>query len=334
MNTPVTRAHGHEHRMNIVVLDGYTLNPGDNPWTAVEAQGTMTVYDRTPGDQIVARARGAQIILTNKTPLTRDTLEQLPDLRFIGVMATGYNVVDIACARERGIPVSNVPVYGTDAVAEYVFALTLDFLRAPRRHADLVRAGEWAAAGDFSFWRSPLAELAGRTMGIVGFGRIGRRVGELAAAFKMRVLAHDTFHGNPPQYEFAWSEIDNLFASSDVVTLHCNQTPENTGMVNRTLLARMKPGALLINTARGGLVHEQDLADALASGTPAAAALDVVSVEPIRTDNPLFTAPNAMITPHIAWAAVEARRRLMATVAENIAAYQAGSPINVVNAAP
>jgi glycerate dehydrogenase len=319
--------------MHIVALDGYTLNPGDNPWTAVEQLGTLTVHDRTPADQIVARARGAQIVLTNKTPLTRATLEQLPDLRFIGILATGYNVVDIACARERGIPVSNVPVYGTDAVAEFVFALALDFLRAPRQHAVLVQAGEWAAAGDFSFWRSPLAELAGKTMGIVGFGRIGRRVGELAAAFKMHVLAHDTYHGDPPQYSFAWSGIDELFTASDIVTLHCNQTPENTGMVNRALLGRMKPRALLINTARGGLVNEADLAEALAAGTPAAAALDVVSAEPIRTDNPLFAAPNAMITPHIAWAAVEARRRLMATTAENIAAFRAGSPINVVNAA-
>lgn len=317
--------------MKIVVLDGYTLNPGDNPWTAVEQLGELTVHDRTPADQIVARARGAEIVLTNKTPLTRQTLEQLPDLRFIGALATGYNVIDIDFARERGIPVSNVPVYGTDAVAEYVFALALDFFRAPRQHAELVRQGEWAKAVDFSFWRSPLAELAGKTMGIVGFGRIGRRVGELAAAFKMHVIAHDTHHGNPPGYSFAWSEIDDLFAGSDIVTLHCNQTPENTGMVNRALLAKMKPGAFLINTARGGLVNEADLADALAAGKPAGAALDVVSVEPIRPDNPLLAAPKALITPHIAWAAVEARRRLMATTAENIAAFQAGSPINVVN---
>jgi glycerate dehydrogenase len=320
-------------RMTIVVLDGYTLNPGDNPWTGVEALGSVTVYDRTPADQVVTRARDAQIILTNKTPLTRAILEQLPELRFIAVLATGYNVVDIAAARERGIPVSNVPVYGTDAVAEFVYALALNVYRAPQQHADLVRAGAWAASGDFSFWRSSLTELAGKTMGIVGFGRIGRRVGELAAAFKMHVLAHDTYHGSPPAYSFQWSEIDELFASSDVVTLHCNQTPENTGMVNRSVLARMKPGALLINTARGGLVNEKDLADALAAGRPAAAALDVVSAEPIATDNPLFTAKNALITPHIAWAAVEARRRLMATTVENIAAFQSGSPINVVNAA-
>ena len=319
--------------MNIVVLDGYTLNPGDNPWTAVEQLGTLAVYDRTPVDQVVSRARDAQIVLTNKTPLTRDILEQLPRLQFIAVLATGYNVVDIAYARERGIPVSNVPVYGTDAVAEYVFALALNFFRAPQRHAELVRAGEWAAAGDFSFWRSPLVELAGKTMGIVGFGLIGRRVGELAAAFKMHVRAHDTYQGNPPAYSFAWNEVDELVADSDVVTLHCNQTPENTGMVNRALLARMKPGALLINTARGGLVNEKDLAEALAAGRPASAALDVVSVEPVTADNPLLAAPNALITPHIAWAAVEARRRLMATTAENIAAFQAGSPINVVNAA-
>ncbi|TVR01756.1 MAG: D-2-hydroxyacid dehydrogenase [Spirochaetaceae bacterium] len=318
--------------MNIVVLDGYTLNPGDNPWTAVERLGTLTVYDRTPQEQIVERAAGAQIVLTNKTPLSRATIEQLPELRFIAVLATGYNVVDVAYARERGIPVSNVPVYGTDAVAEYVFALTLNFCRAPQTHADLVRAGEWGKTGDFSFWRTPLSELAGKTMGIVGFGRIGRRVGELAAAFKMRVLAHDTYHGNPPAYPFEFCEIDELFAQSDVVSLHCNQTPENTGMVNTRLLQRMKPTALLVNTARGGLVNEADLAAALVAGCPAAAALDVVSVEPITADNPLSKVSNALITPHIAWAAVEARRRLMATTAENIAAFQAGAPIHVVNA--
>jgi glycerate dehydrogenase len=318
--------------MTIVVLDGYTLNPGDNPWTEVEQLGAVTVYDRTPADQVVARARDAEIVLTNKTPLTRAVLEQLPNLKFIAVLATGYNVVDIACARERGIPVSNVPVYGTDAVAEFVFALALDVLRAPHTHAELVRAGEWAASGDFSFWRSPLAELAGKTMGIVGFGRIGRRVGELAAAFKMRVLAHNTRRVDPPAYPFAWSSLEDLFAISDIVTLHCNQTPQNTGMVNRELLARMKPGSLLINTSRGGLVNEGDLADALKTGRPAAAALDVVSVEPMRPDNPLYSVPNALITPHIAWAAVEARRRLMATTAQNIAAFQAGTPMNVVNA--
>ena len=317
--------------MKIVVLDGYTLNPGDNPWTEVEKLGDLTVYDRTPDNQIVERAQDAEIVLTNKTPLTAETLGQLPKLQFIGVLATGYNVVDTQAARERNIPVSNVPVYGTDSVAEYVFALVTSHLRQPVLHADLVQAGEWQKSGDFSFWRTPLAELAGRTIGIVGFGRIGRRVGEIAAAFKMKVLAHDTYKGNPPEFPFEWSEIDELFAKSDVVTLHCPQTPENTGMVNKELLAKMKPSAFFVNTARGGLVAEKELAEALNSDVIAGAACDVVSSEPIKSDNPLLKAKNILITPHIAWAAKEARIRLMGTTAENIAAFQAGNPIHVVN---
>ncbi len=317
--------------MKIVVLDGYTLNPGDNPWTEVEKLGEFTVYDRSAADQVIERARDAEIVLTNKTPLSRETIAKLPRLQFIGVLATGYNIVDIEAARERDIPVSNVPVYGTDAVAEYVFALVTNHFRRPVLHAELVQKGEWKKSGDFSFWRTPLAELAGKTIGIVGFGRIGRRVGELAAAFKMEVLAHDTYHGNPPDYGFGWSEVDELFSRSDVVTLHCNQTPENTEMVNKALLSRMKPSAFFVNTARGGLVNERDLADALNNEALAGAAVDVVSSEPIKEDNPLFSARNILVTPHIAWAALEARIRLMETTAENIRAFQAGKPINVVN---
>ena len=317
--------------MKIVVLDGYTLNPGDNPWSEVEKLGEFTVYDRSAADQVVERAKDAEIVLTNKTPLSRETIAKLPKLQFIGVLATGYNIVDIEAARERDIPVSNVPIYGTDAVAEYVFALMTNHFRRPVLHAELVQKGEWKKSGDFSFWHTPLAELAGKTIGIVGFGRIGRRVGELAAAFKMEVLAHDTYHGNPPDFKFAWSEVDELFSRSDVVTLHCNQTPENTEMVNKALLSKMKPSAFFVNTARGGLVNERDLADALNNGVLAGAAVDVVSSEPIKEDNPLFSADNILVTPHIAWAALEARIRLMETTAENIRAFQAGKPINVVN---
>ncbi len=317
--------------MKIVVLDGYTLNPGDNPWTEVEKLGEFTVYDRTPADKIIERAQGAEIVLTNKTPLSRETIAALPQLQFIGVLATGYNVVDLEAATERCIPVSNVPVYGTDAVAEYVMALITNHYRTPVLHADLVSKGEWQKSGDFSFWRAPLHELAGKTIGIVGFGRIGRRVGELAAAFKMKVLAYDTYHGDEPSYHFDWAEVDELFAQSDVVTLHCPQTAENTGMVDRALLSRMKRSAFFVNTARGGLVNEADLAQALNDGVIAGAAVDVVSAEPIKDDNPLLSAANLLITPHIAWAAVEARIRLMETTAENIRAFQAGSPINVVN---
>ncbi len=317
--------------MKIVVLDGYTLNPGDNPWTSVEQLGELTVYDRTPREKVVERARDAEIVLTNKTPITREAIAELPNLQYIGVLATGYDIVDTAAARERGIPVSNVPVYGTDSVAEYVFALITSYFRRPALHSELVKAGEWQKAGDFSFWRTPLAELAGKTIGIVGFGRIGRRVGELARAFKMQVLAYDVCGKAPSSFEVGWAELEELFRVSDVVTLHCNQTPENTGLVSKALLSIMKSQALLINTARGGLVQEQDLADALNHGVIGGAAVDVVSSEPISEDNPLLHARNITITPHIAWAALEARRRLMQTTAENIAAFQNGAPINVVN---
>jgi glycerate dehydrogenase len=317
--------------MRITVLDGYTLNPGDNSWDEVSRLGEFVCHDRTMPEQIVERARDADVVLTNKTPLSADTLAKLPKLKFIGVLATGYNIVDVKAARARNIPVSNVPIYGTDAVAEYVFALLLNFHRQPQLHSDLVRQGEWNRVNEWSFWRTPLAELAGRTMGIVGFGRIGRRVGELAAAFKMKVLANDVFQGNPPSYPFAWREVPELFAEADVVSLHCNLTPENTGMVNRELLGRMKRSAYLINTSRGPLVRDADLAAALKDRQIAGAALDVVTTEPIPADSPLLKAPNLTLTPHIAWAAVEARRRLTKVTAENIAAFQVGKPINVVN---
>ena len=316
--------------MKIIVLDGYTLNPGDNPWDEVAKLGTFVCHDRTPAELIVERAQDADVILTNKTPLSAETLAKLPRLKFIGVLATGYNIVDVKAARTRGIAVANVPIYGTDAVAEYVFALLLNFCRQPQLHSDLVKNGEWSRS-EWSFWRTPLTEVAGRTVGIVGFGRIGRRVGEIAAAFKMKVLASDVFHGNPPSYLFAWREVPELFAESDVVTLHCNLTRENTGMVNTALLERMKPSAYLINTSRGPLVKDADLAGALQRGKLAGAALDVISTEPIPPENPLLQAPNITITPHIAWAALAARRRLMQVTADNVAAFIAGKPINLVD---
>lgn len=317
--------------MNITALDGYTLNPGDNPWDAVAKLGSFTCFDRTSAEQIVERAGDADIILTNKAPLSAATINQLPKLKFISVTATGYNIVDVLAARARGIPVSNVPVYATDTVAEYVMAVLLNFYYQPQLHSELVKQGEWSRSADFCFWRTPLAELAGRTIGIVGFGRIGRRVGELAAAFKMRVLANNRSRGELPSYPVEWREIPELFAESDVVTLHCPLTPQNAGMVNEALLARMKKNAYLINTARGALINERDLAAALQQGRIAGAAVDVVSAEPIAPDNPLLRAPNITITPHIAWAAIEARRRLMTITAKNIAAFLAGNPINVVN---
>jgi len=318
--------------MRIVVLDGHTLNPGDNPWTEVEKQGDFTVYDRTEPDLIVSRAAGAEIVLTNKTPLFAETLAELPDLRFIAVLATGYNVVDVNAARGRDIPVSNVPVYGTDSVAQFTFALILDLCQQVALHSQAVHDGEWARCPDFCFWKTTLVELAGSKMGIIGFGRIGRRVGELAHAFGMEILAYDAFPGQSPDYgPFAWKTLEKVFAEADVVSLHCPQTPDNAEFVNRRMLELMKPGAFLINAARGGLVNESDLADALNANRIAGAALDVVSTEPIRDDNPLLTAKNCLITPHMAWATLSARRRLMQTTADNVAAFIAGKPTNVVN---
>lgn len=318
--------------MKIVVLDGFTLNPGDNPWSGVEAQGEFTVYDRTPGDKILERCAGADIVLTNKTPLTAEVIGQLPDLKFISVLATGFNVIDIEAARERNIPVSNVPIYGTDSVAQFVFALLLELSHNVALHDKLVKEGAWSSQSDFCFWKTPLMELTGKTMGIVGFGRIGRRTGALAAAFGMKVLAHDLYKGDAPDWEgFEWVEIEDLFKRSDVVSLHCPLTADNGGFVDKALLEQMKPSSFLINTSRGPLINEKDLAEALAAGTPAGAAVDVVSEEPIKEDNPLLKAKNCVITPHIAWATLEARQRLMQTTVENVAGFIDGNPINVVN---
>ncbi len=319
--------------MRIVVLDGYTLNPGDNPWDAVADQGDLEVHERTPADQIVARAAGAPIVLTNKTPLSADTISQLPDLKFISVLATGYNVVDVKAAQQRQIPVSNIPVYGTDTVAQHVFAVLLSMCHHPILHDQAVREGQWQQhEGDFCFWNKPLLELVGKKMGVIGFGRIGRRVGEVANAFGMQVLAHDVFRGEDPTYQpFAWRSLPEVFAEADVVSLHCPQTDENAGFVNRELLNTMKSSAFFINAARGGLVTERDLADALNEGKIAGACIDVFSAEPIHDNNPLLQAKNCLLTPHIAWATVSARRRLMATTAENLAAFRKGDPINVVN---
>jgi glycerate dehydrogenase len=318
--------------MKMVCLDGYTLNPGDNPWTEVAVLGELVVHERTAPAELMERASGAEILLTNKTPISQEAMAALPDLKFITVLATGFNIVDTVAARGRGIPVSNVPIYGTDTVAQYAFALLLDHCHHVAHHSDRVKAGEWARRGDFCFWDYPLVELAGLTMGLVGFGRIGRRVGELAHAFGMRVIAADVFPGEAPGYEaFAWRSVEEVFREADVVSLHCPQTADNVGFVNRALLAQMKSHAYLINTSRGALVNEADLAEALNQEVIAGAAVDVVSKEPIAADNPLLQAKNIRITPHMAWGTLAARKRLMATTAANIAAFQQGTPINVVN---
>ncbi len=318
--------------MKIVVLDGHTLNPGDNPWTALEALGELTVYDRTPPDLVVERARPAGIVLTNKTRLPAGVLAQLPALRFISVLATGFDIVDVRAARARGIPVSNVPVYGTDSVAQHVFALLLALVQRVHEHDEAVHAGEWTRSPDFSFWLHPPLELSGLTMGIIGFGRIGRRVAEIARCFGMRVVAAGS--GRIPEAlpaYVSWQEWCDVFANADVLSLHCPLTPETTHLVDTARLAWMKPSAYLINTARGGLVEENALACALQEGRLAGAAVDVASVEPITADNPLLRAPNCIITPHLAWASLAARQRLLAGTVDNVKAFLAGAPIHVVN---
>jgi glycerate dehydrogenase len=323
---------GGKRNMKIVVLDGYTLNPGDNPWDELASIGEVVVYDRTDPWQVVERGEGAQVILTNKVPLDREAIETLGSLRFISVTATGYDMVDIEAAKEHAIPVSNVPIYGTETVAQYAVALMLELARRPALHDEAVKKGEWSAQPHWSFWKSPLMELAEKTMGLVGFGRIGRRVGELARAFRMSVLACDPFEGEAPLYRpFSFMGLEELFTQSDFISIHCNQTEENIGFVDKRLLGLMKKEAFLINTARGTLINEADLASALNRGDIAGAALDVVSREPVDPDNPLLKAKNVIMTPHIAWATLEARKRLMKTTVENVEAFLAGTPRNVVN---
>ena len=321
--------------MKIVVLDGYTLNPGDLSWKRLENTGSVTVYDRTNSDSIIERSSDAEIILTNKTPLTSDTIQALEGLKYIGVLATGYNVVDLNAAALRNIPVSNIPTYGTVAVAQMVFAHLLEHCHHVADHSTAVHDGEWNAQPDFCFWNYPLFELAGKTIGIVGFGRIGRQVGIIASSFGMKVRAFDSFHSDPPSEigDFAWLSLDELTATSDVITLHCPLFPDTEGLINTNRIGMMKESAILINASRGGLVVDQDLADALNKGRIAGASLDVVSnTEPPDPQNPLLTAANCFITPHIAWAAKESRARLLETAIDNVEAYVQGSPQNVVSA--
>jgi glycerate dehydrogenase len=318
--------------MKLVVLDGYALNPGDLSWKAMQSMVEVVVHERTSVDQIVARAAGADILLTNKTPLRAATLAQLPELKFIGVLATGYDVVDVAEAKTRGIPVSNVPTYGTDSVAQFAFALILELCHRVHLHSEAVRAGEWTSNPDWSFWKTPLVELSGKTLGIAGFGRIGRRTAAIGHAMGMKILANDLVQTNAPDYEgFRWAGLDDLFAASDVISLHCPLTSDNVEMVNAARLEKMKPSAFIVNTSRGKLIAAQDLADALNSGRIAGAAIDVLPVEPPPVGNPLFTAKNCIVTPHIAWATHGARERLMNIVVDNVKAFLAGAPINVVN---
>ncbi len=318
--------------MKIVVLDGYTLNPGDLSWEGLEALGTVTVYERTPADKVVERVRDADAVFTNKVPLTEDQLSQLPNLKFIGVLATGYNIVAVEAARKKGIVVSNVPGYGTASVVQLTFALLLELTLHVQRHSDAVLEGRWAASADFCFWDYPLIELAGKTMGIIGFGSIGEKVADVATAFGMRIIGtkrHPTDQSHRP--DFRWVELSELLEQADVVSIHCPLSPETKGLINKASLSRMKSSAFLLNTSRGPIIVEQDLADALNNDVIAGAGIDVLSAEPPAADNPLFTAKNCLITPHIAWATREARRRLMAMTVDNLTAFLEGHPINVVN---
>lgn len=319
--------------MKIVILDGYTENPGDLSWAQLERLGELTVYDRTPCDtaEIVRRIGEAEIVVTNKTPLTREVLEACPGVRFIAVLATGYNVVDVKAARERGVPVSNVPAYGTAAVGQFAIALLLEICSRVGHHAEAVRAGRWESAPDWTFWDYPLIELAGKTMGVIGFGRIGQTTGRIARALGMTVLASGSRETEAGRAIAQYVDLDTLYARSDVICLHCPLFPETAGLICRESIAKMKDGVILINNSRGGLVAERDLADALNSGKVLAAGLDVVSTEPIRADNPLLGAKNCFITPHISWAPKEARQRILDCTEENLRAFLDGKPVHVVN---
>jgi glycerate dehydrogenase len=314
---------------HIVILDGLTTNPGDLSWTPLASLGRLTVHERTAAVDILSRARDAAIVLTNKTLLARDVIASLPNLKCICVLATGYNVVDVAAAKEHGVVVCNVPEYSTPNVAQAVFALLLELTNRTGHHDRTVHDGRWAACPDFCYWEGDLVELAGLTLGIVGYGRIGQAVARIGTALGMRILAHRrSGSGTVDGGEHA--SIDRVFRESDVVSLHCPLTPDTQELVDAARLASMKPSAFLINTARGGLVNEADLAAALAAGTIAGAGLDVLSVEPPPASNPLLAAPRCVITPHIAWATRAARRRLIEATAENVRAYLAGAARNVV----
>jgi glycerate dehydrogenase len=313
----------------IVVLDGHALNPGDLSWSGLESLGSCAVHPRSAPAEIRERAAGAEILLTNKAPLGRELLESLPALRYIGVTATGYNVVDVAAANARGITVTNVPAYGTRSVAQHTLALLLELTQHAGTHGDGVRTGRWARNPDWCYWDSPLVELDGLTLGIVGYGRIGQAVARLGEALGMKVIAATSGRSTPP-HNVAVVDLDHLFSASDVVSLHCPLTPETRHLVNEARLARMKPTAFLLNTSRGPLVDEAALARALNDGRLAGAGLDVLSQEPPPADHPLLTARNCLVTPHIAWATRAARQRLMHTVVENVRAFLSGHPLNVV----
>ena len=320
--------------MKIVVLDGYTENPGDLSWEGLAQLGELTVHDRisySESPEIAEAIGSAEIAVTNKTPLSAATMDRCPNLKMIAVLATGYNVVDCAYAKKKGILVANVPTYGTQIVGQYAVGLLLEICSHYQHHSDTVKAGRWQNSTDWCYWDFPMIELSGKTAGVIGLGRIGQTTARILKAMDMRVLAYDTFQSDAGRALAEYTKLDVLLAESDVIFLHCPLFPETEGIINAANIGKMKDGVIIINNSRGQLVVEQDLADALNSGKVYAAGVDVVSTEPIREDNPLLSAKNCLITPHISWAAQAARQRIMDITAENIRAFQAGAPVNIVN---
>ncbi len=317
--------------MKIVILDGYSLNPGDLSWDGFRSIGDVEIYDRTPADKIIQRSKGAEIVIINKTHLDEEFFSNMSNLKYVGVLATGYNVVDLNAAKKRDIVVTNIPTYGTQSVAQMVFALLLELCHHVQRHSDEVRAGKWSESDDFCFWSFPVIELANKTMGIIGFGRIGQQVANIADAMGMKIIAYNPQRNDQSQRaNFRWVDLPELLSESDVVSLHCPLFEETRGIINKESIKKMKKTAMLINTSRGPLIVEQDLADALDNGIIAGAGLDVLCVEPPSKDNVLFKAKNCIITPHIAWATKEARVRLMDIAVNNLKSYLSGNPINII----
>ena len=318
--------------MKIVIVDGFTENPGDLSWKGFEDLGSLTVYDRTAPEDIIQRIKDAEVVITNKVPLSKQTLEACPSVRYIGVLATGFNVVDVDFAKRQGIVVTNIPTYGTAAVAQFTMALLLEICHRVGHHNKTVHDGRWTKSPDFCYWDYPLMELAGKTMGIIGFGRIGQNVSKLANAFGMKVLAHDAYQNKGLETDMCkYADMDSLLRDSDVISLHAPLTPETEGLINKGTISKMKDGVIIINNSRGPLIVEKDLREALLSGKVYAAGLDVVSSEPINADNPLLGLDNCIITPHIAWAPKESRQRLMDIAVNNLKSFLEGSPENVVN---
>ena len=318
--------------MKIVILDGYTLNPGDLSWDELKQSGDVEIHDRTPQEKVVERAKDAEVVFTNKTPLGEDLLKQLPRLKFIGVLATGYNIINIEVAKQQGIVVSNVPGYGTPSVVQMTFALLMELTLHVQHHSNTVREGKWSASKDFCYWDYPLVELANKSLGIIGFGDIGGKVADVATAFGMSIIGNSrTQTDQSHRKNFKWVSVTELLEQSDVVSIHCPLTPETKGLINKENLQLMKPSAYLLNTSRGPVIVDQDLADALINDVIAGAGIDVLSTEPPPAGNPLFTAKNCIITPHIAWATKEARSRLMDITVNNLNAFLKGAPVNVVS---